>query len=369
MRLRPIPTKELRPNKMAISNNIGQNGMGQFNTLAVSGTAKPLETAIILNGKGSDLSNTKQLKGKAKRKIISRSLTLSLIDIAKEKGNDTMIKSLWRTYYCQEVLITNQGKVHGKYCKNRICTLCNANRKADIINRYLPTIEKWPDPQFLTLTTKSVDKKNLKRNINGMVRSFQLIKERQKKRYQRGTGIKLIGIKSLECNFNPRAKTYNPHFHLVLPDKATSDLMKKEWLKTWTPKWANKKGQFNRPIRQEKVKDLIETVKYGSKIFTDPDLKKTGHSTSSHKVYAAALYNILTAMDGHRLYERFGFNLPKQNKKTKSKLVISSDTEKWYFDPKSFDWVNSKTAEVLTDYNLPNELSFILENNIDLKLE
>ena len=59
-----------------------------------------------------------------------------------------------------------------------------------------------------------------------MNKAFSIIKERCKKRHQRGTGIQLIGIKSLECNFNPQKKTYNPHFHIIVPNKEIATLLK-----------------------------------------------------------------------------------------------------------------------------------------------
>ena len=61
----------------------------------------------------------------------------------------------------------------------------------------------------------------------GMLRAFELIHNRCKKRYERGKGIKLIGFKSFECNFNPGTKTYNPHFHFIVQNKEIAELLKK----------------------------------------------------------------------------------------------------------------------------------------------
>ena len=86
------------------------------------------------------------------------------------------------------------------------------------------------------------------------------------KRSQRGKGVKVIGIKSLECNFNPTRRTYNPHFHLIVPDKATAELLVNEWLITCKPKWALRKSQKALRIYNLE-KGLIEVVKYGVKVF------------------------------------------------------------------------------------------------------
>jgi hypothetical protein len=40
--------------------------------------------AIIVNGNGTDLVNEKAIKGRAKRKMITNKMTLSLVDVAKE---------------------------------------------------------------------------------------------------------------------------------------------------------------------------------------------------------------------------------------------------------------------------------------------
>ena len=82
-----------------------------------------------------------------------------------------------------------------------------------------------------------------------MKQAFKLISNRCKKRHQRGKGIKLIGIKSLECNFNPIRKTYNPHYHLIVATKEMAEVLKKEWLKLWTKKYTSPKAQHIRKVK------------------------------------------------------------------------------------------------------------------------
>lgn len=72
---------------------------------------------------------------------------------------------------------------------------------------------------FLTLTVKSCDARKLPSYMKAFVRGFKRITAKHRKRYQRGKGNKLIGVRSLECNFNPKRKTYNPHFHIITKDK------------------------------------------------------------------------------------------------------------------------------------------------------
>jgi hypothetical protein len=341
------------------------NGQVLLDTLGQSRTSK---MPVLLAGKGSDLNNDKALKGRAKRKIITQSLVLALIDIAKERGDIEKIQPFWNTYYCQDRVFSSDGRLYGQYCKNRICTLCGSIRKAEIINKYLPIIESWENPQFLTLTIKAVKARNLKKLIAGMVKAFGQIKDAQRKRHQRRKGIQLIGIKSLECNFNPVRKTYNPHLHLILPNIETSELLINEWLKKWTPNWTSRKAQLNKPVFNNETA-LIEIIKYGSKIFTEPDINKKSRQKMPRQIYAAALYNILDAMKGHHLFDRFGFNLPKYQKPNTCKQNLTRDYKEWLFDPAQLDWQNIRNNEVLTEYQPTYSLTYLLKNNIDTVLQ
>ena len=227
-------------------------------------------------GKGSEIENKQSANGRTKRKLITDSMVLSLIDISKEENNTEAAKQFWNTYYCQNSLVSANSRVYGSYYKNRICTVCNANRKAELINKYLPELEKWNDAQFVTLTIKSCKAADLEYYINGMLKTFRKIKDRQNKRHQRGKGIKFVGIRSLECNFNPQNKTYNPHFHLIVQSGTMAKIIVQEWLKTIKTdkiKHVVPEAQHISPIKNKEAA-LIEVIKYGSKIFTEPDLKK-----------------------------------------------------------------------------------------------
>ena len=295
-------------------------------------------------------------------------MALSLVDVAKNKNNPVREKSYWNTYHCQSKVTSANGLLYGKYCKNRFCTLCLSIRKADIINRYLPVIQTWESPHFTTLTIKACSKRNLNKMIDGMIRAFKRIKNNQRKRHQRGTGIEIIGVKSLECNFNPKTKTYNPHFHFIVPNKETADLLTAEWLKIWTPKFTNKLAQFTRPVRDTNL-DLIEIIKYGSKIFTEPDVKQKSKLRGNAFIYASALDNILEAMKGHRIFERFGFNLAKSEKQIANNIQLVTEYQNWTYNASVSDWVNDEQDEVLSGYYAPEELIQMLEFQVDFILE
>lgn len=338
--------------------------MENIYTLGQNGTNKTRQKPVFISGNGSDLSNDEVLKGRAKRKFITQSMMLSLMDVAQKKGDIEKQKSYWNSYYCQNRVTSVDGRLYGNYCKNRFCTLCCSIRKAEIINRYYPIIEQWEEPYFVTLTVKACSAGRLRLMVKKVMQGFQRIKEKHKKNYQRGKGIKLIGVKSLECNFNPTKKTYNPHLHLIVANKKMAEILIQDWLKLWTPKFAQRQAQDMREIFNAET-GLIEIIKYGSKIFTEPDIKKKGEN-ASYQIYVSALDNILTAMKGIRIFERFGFNAEKKEEITIKEPQPVYNSQQWEFNPHLFDWQNTTTNEVLTGYKPKPQLTAILSNCIDI---
>jgi hypothetical protein len=316
------------------------------------------------------MSSDKVLKGRAKRKVISQSMVLQLIDIANEKGHYDKVKSFWNTYHCQNKLIVNEGRLYGKYCKNRFCTLCCSIRKAEIINRYYPVIKQWEQSYFVTLTVKSCTAKGLPVFILGILMAFQKINAKYRKRNSRNSGIRLMGIKSVECNFNPERLTYNPHVHLIVSSKEVAETLVTEWLQIWGRSYATRAAQDFKPVHNLESA-LIEIIKYGSKIFTEPHVNKKskGSGQSQGRIYAAALYNIFDAMEGHSIFDRFGFDLPKTEPKQRKGARVDEGHSEWFFAPQYFDWLNVDSELTLTGYTMSDELLSLLKNNIDSQLQ
>jgi plasmid rolling circle replication initiator protein Rep len=354
-------------NELAVSDFEGR----PLNTLVQSGTPQPkkinLKRPKMVAGMGIEVTNTEGLMNRAKRKMLSQKMSLKLVDIANKKGEPERARSYWNTFHCQRKLTSANGRIYGKFCKNRFCTVCCSIRKAEIMNSYLSTIKTWEEPYFVTLTAKSVKAHQLKQRVDDMLRAFKIIVQKNKKRNQRGKGIKLIGIKSLECNFNPQKQIYNPHLHFIVPNKEVADLLISEWCKLWTPKFANPGAQKAKKV-WDKENALIEIVKYSTKIFTDPNMAKKGKVTAPPYIYLSALDTIVAALQGHRIFDRFGFNLPKKNKPTRKQTVLTDYSELKY-DSKKFDWVKNDTDEVLTGYIAPSKLLAILELNVNITLQ
>ncbi len=322
-----------------------------------------------MNGNGTDVSDPKKLHGKAKRKLISQSLSRYLVDAAKEAGNYEQAKQYWNAWHCQSNLIKSNGRTFGNYCKTRFCLVCQANRKATLIKKYLPTLSQWEDPHLVTLTIKTVSASKLNKwKEEGMIRGFKLIRDKYRQRHKRGKSIKLMGVKSLECNYNPVKKTYNPHYHIIVPNRETALILKKEWQLYWTKEHTYHGAQHIRKVGNME-RDLIEIIKYGSKIFTEPDMVKKGKSKIPPKIYAAALHNIFVAMKGHRIFDKFGFELEKPKLPPKAEQQTLVNYEQIFYDSMVKDWVNYDTGEVLTGYVPKPELEYLLRNRIDKELQ
>lgn len=356
-----------------MSNPINGGNAGRrdsLDTSAQNGTACEGKPAVILYGKGSELGTTKIITNKAKRKIITETLAITLADIARRKGQPDKAQKYWNTYHCQARLYTHEERTYGKYCKNRHCLLCNSIRKAVIIEKYYPVLKEWKEGYLVTLTVKACKAEELRIMLREVLEKFGQILVKLKKRNQRGKGIKIMGVRALECNFNPKDRTYNPHMHIIVPDKATANLLMSEWLYKWGVWKASGRGQHKRRI-ENLEHDMVELIKYGSKIFTEPDVRnKSTTKKGDRDIYAAALYNIFEAMKGLRLFERFGFNLPDTcADRRPSAPYVTTDFNEWYYDIHRHDWLNIENGDHLSDYQPNPQLIELLDNHINTDLE
>lgn len=321
-----------------------------------------------MKGYGSELGNRKRVLGRANRKMISNKRILHLIDIAKSKGEKEIEKNFWEVFHCQRKIVTTNGRQHCNYCGRRLCSVCNNIREYILRSKFGPVFDTWKDPHYLVLTTKSVPARKLKSRMDAMYRAFKRINSKYQKRRQRGDKIEFKGIKTLECEFNPDKRWYNPHFNVLVPNKEVAELLLMEWLKLWGPKYVNRAGQYCEPVHsREKI--LLEVIKYCTKVFTDPDKDKEFKAGKEYKIYVKALYNIYCAMRGHRIFERFGFNLPENTPKREPKETEVNHSIKWKYSLKLMDWVGEDTASLLTNYVPDARLMDILENHIDTLLE
>ncbi len=323
-----------------------------------SSTPKSVE---LVTGYGSDATNRQLTDNRAKRKLITQSVALKLIAYAESEGDKKALKKYWNIYYCQNTVKESQKRTYGGYCKNKLCSLCAANRKAEFIRKYLPVISKWKDPYFVTLTAKACKAHQLDKRIDNVLRAFQIIKNRFRYRHRRGKMPKFKGIRSIECNFNQKKRTYNPHIHLIVEGEEMAEALRLEWAKLWTENFVDLQAQHKRNVKREKCKDLIETIKYSTKIFSEVDNNNKGTT----RIYIAAIHTIDKALSGHQLFRSFGFTLPKEAAREPKGTQAVIDAKVMKYDRKQANWINEASDEALAPYYPDIDLLMKLEYHMD----
>ena len=150
-------------------------------------------------------------------------------------------------------------------------------------------------------------------------------------------------------------------------------MLKGAWLKQCSIEFAENSGQYIGRIKNN-VDALIEVMKYSTKIFTDPTApKKSKGIVPTRKitpyVYVSAIDNIILAMSRHRLFDRFGFDLPKTDRKPGGKRTKLTDYTELKYDSHLFDWIDSDTEKALSGFVPSPILRAILESNMDKDTE
>ena len=74
------------------------------------------------------------------------------------------------------------------------------------------------------------------------------------------------------------------------------------------------------------------------------------------------------AMDGHDVFNTFGFPSPKRRQRSKQTKKVSNYTH-WYYDIATPDWVDDNTGLRLAKYTPPDELKALLASRENSDLE
>lgn len=156
------------------------------------------------------LNPERDLLKKAKRKALTTILSLNLISL--KNGNEKAYRNM---YYCNSLLSQEGQELKTSYCKSRFCSVCNAIKTANMINGYLPELQKMANPQFMTLTIKAVGEKQLKPAIDRMQKDCRAILLNFAK-YKK---LKIKAIRKLECNYNDEKKPLTRTSILLLKAK------------------------------------------------------------------------------------------------------------------------------------------------------
>jgi hypothetical protein len=295
---------------------------------------RKIEAANLLKAPLPEAYTAKQqtLQKRARAKAITNAIVFKLTSI-----ESPLNKSYWSTFHCSNVIIQDGEKLTSRYCNQRWCLVCNRIRTANLMRGYLPSIDAMQEPYLVTLTRPNVKSGYLKATIEDMQKKFTQSKDTLSKR-----GIKLIGIRKIECTVNEKEQTHHPHYHCVIEGKEVAEQLKSQWL-IKNPK-ALHYLQDSRPLT-----DPIELFKYFTKMLT-----KDG------RVLPEPMDKTFRAMKGKRVFQPFG-GIKKQSEDVEVKDAIQCDwkeanTEIWTFEStgKFSDWYNAN-GEALSEVELTND--------------
>ena len=281
-------------------------------------------------------ANQETLGKRSSSKCLSDTFTFKLIALDGKKT-----KSYWQSYWCTRIVIQKGSKLETRYCNQRWCLVCNRIRAAKLMGGYCSAIDQMVDPQFVTLTRPNVKAKRLRLTIEDMQVKFVRCKDVVN--YQcKEIGLKLVGIRKVECTYNAERNDYHPHLHCIVDGKEQADLLIGQWLKQH-PK-AKPHAQDVRPCD-----DPIELFKYFTKM-----VSKDGH------FYAKQMDIVFGAMYRKRVFQPFG-GIKKQSEDVEVKEQTECDWKlpqetKWTYQTagKFSDWYN-EYGEPLTNIEIPQK--------------
>lgn len=338
--------------------NIVKSGISgsRLDTLAQLGKVadNPHSEDVINLSSTTHLDDIKILKKRAKRKYFGQALTLGLVDASKNNPESALSKSYWNTFHCSsELSVMSDGKLSGKFCKNRWCMVCSAIKIAKSIEKYKPFLDSWKDKHFVTLTVVNPDRHGLKIEIDTMYKSFVKIKDVIKKRHSKGQCDKFVGIRKLECTYNPHTDTYHPHFHLIVDGKENAEFLLNSWLKHHPT--SLRRAQDCRPADDN---SSLELFKYFAKVISK------GDSKNSRAIYADAMDIIFNEVKGKRTFQPFGFKASDlaTEEKNEDNNAFAIGVRKWVQE--LGDWVDEDTGEMLTGYVPGAEIKNLVTNKI-----
>lgn len=312
--------------KVNIKNNIPPDRCTKIRS------SDPPENAPLFNKLAQLRKNDSKSCGKESdktlyKRAIAKFFTVQILDKLL-KLKTPLKSSYFQTYFCVKILLQKDNKITSKYCNNRWCIVCNRIRTAKLIKGYSSQLEKLNDLRLVTLTIPNVHGSELKGAIDLMLRNVRRVQDRF--RYK---GIKIKGVRKLECTYNIKAKTYHPHFHFCIQGKDIGDQMVYDWLLRYSE--ANALAQDNRPANIGAVKELF-------KYFTKLHKTCVRNGSKVISVYPAqALDTIFQAMYKRRVFQAMGGIRMVKEEVNPTEATVHTDSgevEIWGWEQDWSDW-------------------------------
>ena len=195
---------------------------------------------------------------------------------------------------CDCYTVNTKNNLISKHCKNRWCLKCNRIRTAVLRIGYLPQFRNMDDPQFVTLTARTVKGEKLPERIKFFEECWRKIMK-YKVQHGKRLGISLVGLRKAECTPRPNDE-YHYHFHLVLDGERNANWLVEQWLRMMGDK-AVSGAQY---VKKADENSLAELFKYFTKISS----KMTGKD--GYLGAPQQLDHIFTCVRGKRVFQPFG---------------------------------------------------------------
>lgn len=289
--------------------------------------------------------NAEAILSLAQRQAAGKFVTLPLATSLAELRSP-LEKSYRNTIYCAHRRHQMEdGKIRAKRCMNRWCIPCSRIRTAKAINTYLPIVEEWSEPYFITVTLPTVTAEELLPTLYRDSTDTPAITVRQNAaqvvaRYVKRHLGSFEAIRKLECTARPDDR-YHPHFHFIVNGRAQAELFVKRWIEIHDD--ASPDAQDVRPADLRSLKELF---KYATKITTD----------GKNPIRPERLDVIYRALRDRRCWQPIGFKATGSDGSEELELT-STDAFKrvgeevlWEWEQSVGDWIDKATGEVYSGH-------------------
>ena len=308
-----------------------------------------LDTLGLLDQKSTTLCKTPKLKYKVLTKYLTHQIIYPLIDL-----HTPMERSYWTAWRCGNILVQNGQRLTTTYCKHRVCIQCNRIRTAELMNGYLPQIERFTDSHFVTLTTPNVRQEYLREEFEHLIKTFGLIMRKAKRK-----GLRNTALRKIECTYNPKRNTYNPHIHVIADNLELATFIRNEWLKRNV--YASRRAQ---DIRRADTNSAMELFKYFTKlVHINHEQSKSGEPTKV-ELQPRALDSILSAIKGKRTFQTYGTLklISEDIEKIESQEYpeLDNDIAIWNYTPVIHNYVNHEGL-IMSSVNAPEVYQVVVK--------
>jgi hypothetical protein len=291
---------------------------------------------------------------RAKSKHFGLPLATQLTEYAKQHAGmpqGELEQSYRNTIYCAGVQSQSNGMIRARYCSNRWCPVCGRIKMGKAINSYLPVVEEWDDPYFVTLTVENIYVEgDLHMLIEHMMGAFNAVK----RKLHRDLGG-LTALRKLECTYG---KGYHPHFHVIVDGREAAYALRDQWL-AFAPRYTGQRVELvAQDVQKANMVSLVELFKYATKLCVKGP-------AGVQYVSPKHLDVIFRALRNRRTYQSYGFKVAKDVEDVtdvESRVEAFTQVEErvlWLWDQDSADWIDHHTGELLTGSDalaLPSEM-------------